>query len=161
MNRLNQTFYHRFLPSPFGSASQLFLKSVHPLHRVRSGEITFPPSSVPYSAAPIALLFSSGDDGSPRVANVPLTLQLQWEMQGVSGRAYQRDGDPSLYRKKVDLESMWCGCHLVAGCTKEPEENHMWYAHCLRRVLPPYTYLLAVARVGCLKRSGRYAFKSD
>ncbi|CBN73991.1 hypothetical protein Esi_0009_0176 [Ectocarpus siliculosus] len=37
---------------------------------------------------------------SPRPASVPPLLQLRWERQGVSGRAYQNDGNPSLYRKK-------------------------------------------------------------
>ncbi|CAN0001882.1 unnamed protein product, partial [Scytosiphon promiscuus] len=40
-----------------------------------------------------------GDAASGLVPVSPL-LQLHWEMQGVSGRAYQSDGNPSLYRKK-------------------------------------------------------------
>ncbi|CAN0265408.1 unnamed protein product, partial [Pylaiella littoralis] len=43
---------------------------------------------------------SADGEGSSYAAKVPPPLQMRWEMQGVSGRAYQKDGDLSLYRKK-------------------------------------------------------------
>ncbi|CAM9977203.1 unnamed protein product, partial [Laminaria digitata] len=42
----------------------------------------------------------SDEAATARAALVPPSLQLQWETQGVSGRAYQKDGNLALYRKK-------------------------------------------------------------
>lgn len=57
-----------------------------------------------YHLGHVATINLSDDDASPRAVPVSPLLQLHWEMQGVSGRAYQNDGNPSLYRKKV----VWC-----------------------------------------------------
>lgn len=54
-----------------------------------------------------SLLHPAHSDGTAPdgTAMVPHALQLQWETQGVSGRAYQNDGNLALYRKKVRSKS--------------------------------------------------------
>ncbi len=67
-------------------------------------------------------LFFSEDELSAQVANVPPPLRLHWEEQGISGRAYQKDGNPSLYRKKVFFRLLlpspllcfcWCSRYAI------------------------------------------------
>lgn len=54
----------------------------------------------------LAVTLPSDEAATARAALVPPSLQLQWETQGVSGRAYQKDGNLALYRKKVRDEKL-------------------------------------------------------
>jgi len=81
--------------------------------------LRLPPDFSRFSSAPFLPVyhFSSEDELSSQVAKVPPPLQLHWEAQGISGRAYQKDGDPSLYRKKVyPRRTVAFCCFRVARC---------------------------------------------
>ena len=74
--------------------------------RVSIRQDVSPMHESPAIASPYLVLYGSHPLGSqqPRSARetaLPHSLQLRWEVKGISGKAYQKDGNLSLYRRKV------------------------------------------------------------